>query len=64
MTLRQTHTYALLEISEAAYEEIAGKLREAGYGHAFGEDGEIDMHGIAVIKPARLAAATRQATDR
>lgn len=44
-----THTYALLEISQAAYDEIRQKLREAGYQHAFGDDGEIDMHGIAVI---------------
>ncbi len=46
-----THTYAILEISRAAYEEIAAKLEAAGYQHAFHEnDGEavIDMHGIAV----------------
>ena len=43
-----THTYALLELSAAAYEEIERKLREAGYDHAFDEDGVIDMHGIGV----------------
>lgn len=30
-----THTYALLEVSRAVYDEIAAKFREAGYGHAF-----------------------------
>lgn len=45
--LRQTHTYAVLEISRAAYDEIHQKLDAAGYQHTF--DGDvIDMHGIAV----------------
>lgn len=43
-----THTYALLEVSAVAYEEVATKLRAAGYDHAFNADGEIDMHGIAL----------------
>jgi hypothetical protein len=43
-----THTYAVLELSKAAHEEIATKLRAAGYDHSFMEDGVIDMHGIAV----------------
>lgn len=42
-----THTYAELEISKAAYDEIADKLRRAGYDHVF--NGEvIDMHGLAL----------------
>lgn len=45
--MRTTHTYAVLEITFEAWEEIADKLRAAGYDHAF--DGDvIDMHGIAV----------------
>lgn len=47
---RTVHTYALLELSPAAYEEIAKKLRDAGYDHAFNDEGEIDMHGIGVKK--------------
>jgi len=43
-----THTYALLELSPPTYGEIADKLRAAGYEHAFGERGEIDMHGIGI----------------
>lgn len=42
-----TYTYAILEISDAAYQEIKQKLTDAGYEHAFHED-VIDMHGIAV----------------
>lgn len=49
MTIRQTHTYAELEVSAAAYDEIAGKLRAAGYDHAF-HDGTIDMHGIGLTR--------------
>lgn len=47
---RTTYTYAVLEISQAAYDEIAQKLRAAQYDHAFHHDeGEvIDMHGIAL----------------
>jgi len=48
MGVRQTHTYALLELSKTAYDEIAAKLRAAGYDHAF-IDGAIDMHGLAVV---------------
>jgi hypothetical protein len=46
-----THTYAILEISKAAYDEIRAKLKAAGYGHVFDQDeGKevIDMHGIAL----------------
>jgi hypothetical protein len=46
-----TYTYVIMHLSPAAYEEIAEKMRTAGYGHVFHESrGEtvIDMHGIAV----------------
>lgn len=48
MPIRQTHTYAELQLSPAAYDEIATKLRTASYDHAFMDDGAIDMHGIGV----------------
>ena len=48
MSIRQTHTYVELEISRAAWDEIAGQLRAAGYGHAFVDEETIDMSGIAV----------------
>jgi hypothetical protein len=47
---RQTHTYVTLEISAAAYDEIAGKLRDVDYHHVFGDSGEIDMHGLALTR--------------
>jgi len=47
-----THTYALLGVSQGTYNEIRAKLTEAGYQHAFGDDGEIDMHGIALVVEA------------
>jgi len=49
--IRQTHTFALLELSPAAYGEIRYKLEQAGYQHAFIEDDGkpiIDMQGIGV----------------
>jgi hypothetical protein len=49
-----THTYAVLEISAAAFAEIKEKLERAGYEDQFHQDREhgivIDMHGIAVAK--------------
>lgn len=48
MGIRQTHTYAELGLTAPAYEEIKRKLKDAGYDHAFMEDGTIDMHGIGV----------------
>lgn len=61
-----THTYAILEISPASFEEIARKLKDAGYEHAFHFERRldatldkpnrllIDMHGIAVTGSAAL----------
>lgn len=43
-----TYTYVTLEVSKACYEEIAKKLREAGYDHVFFHNGNIDMGGIAI----------------
>jgi hypothetical protein len=39
--IRSTHTLAELELSPAAYEEIATKLLDAGWTHAFiaGDEG-------------------------
>ncbi len=48
---RSTHTYAVLEISTPAFEDIRLKLARAGYEHAFKQDEGrlvIDMQGIAV----------------
>ena len=47
-----SHTYAKLNISQAAFVEIAKLLREAGYDQSFHTDIEgntiIDMHGIGL----------------
>lgn len=45
--MKVTHTYAILELSPAAYSEIREKLAAAGYSDQF-QDDLIDMHGIAV----------------
>ena len=50
-----TRTYARLDVSEAAYNEIAGILTRAGYHHAFHQHGYgmvIDMHGLALSRAA------------
>lgn len=48
-----TYTYAILQVSKAAYDEIKAKLQAAGYDQAVHEDPDgreavIDMHGIAL----------------
>jgi hypothetical protein len=58
--MRTTYTYVTMELSQAAYDEIAKKMRAAEYVHAFGEDGEIDMHGIAVAPPTSMAVKPSQ----
>lgn len=47
--LRETHTFALLEVSSFTYDEIQGKLKEAAYDHAFIDD-KIEMSGIALVR--------------
>lgn len=44
-----TRTFATLEISSEAYDEIAAKLHAAGYDHSF-VDGYIDGHGIGLAR--------------
>lgn len=62
-----TYTLAGLELSRAAYDEIAQKLRVAGYDHAFLEDGMIDMTHIGVTPAPGPSddseAAARDAAD-
>lgn len=59
-----THTFATLEISAAAYDEIAAKLRAAGYVLV---NGVIDMHGIVLIQepsePLPLVELTQEQCD-
>jgi len=45
-----THSYVTLEVSAIAYEEIKKKLLAADYGHTINASGEIDMHGIALVR--------------
>ena len=47
MSVRATHTYAILELSAAAYSEIRAKLAAAGYSDQFHDD-VIDLQGLAV----------------
>lgn len=52
-------TTVTLELSEAAFAEIADKLLKAGHQNAFHTERLIDMHGIAVARE-RPAADPRQ----
>jgi hypothetical protein len=52
-----THTYTLMEVSRAAFDEIKAKMLKAGYEHAVHDDwATLDMHGIALA----LAASTSE----
>lgn len=51
MPIRQTHTFAVLHVSPATYNEVYQLLKAAGYDHVFIEQENrtvIDMHGIAL----------------
>jgi hypothetical protein len=62
-----SRTYAIMELSQDAYDEISEKLTEAGYDQAFHHDAShgtvIDMHGlaVAVAKPAAREDWTQRA---
>lgn len=64
---RSTYTFAILEVSPAAYEEIAGKLRAADYGHCFHKDSGrivIDMQGIALQSANAVSAQPVETAQR
>lgn len=44
-----THSYVTMQVSAQAYDEIKKILIDAGYDHAIGDHGELDMHGIAIV---------------
>ena len=44
-----THTFATLQVSADAYDEIARRLKGAQYHHAFVDD-VIDMHGLGLVR--------------
>ena len=56
MNLRQTHTYAVMEVPEDVYRDIRRRFVEAGYDHVFDGSGPeeiMDMHGVALrVLPA------------
>jgi hypothetical protein len=49
-----THTYATLEVSQAAWGEILARLTECGHSFRLNHRGEIDMQGVALVKPERV----------
>jgi hypothetical protein len=53
-----THTYATLEVSQAAWGEILARITEAGHSFRLNHRGEIDMQGIALVKPEKVTALT------
>lgn len=62
--MRHTHTVATLPVSRATWEEIAGKLRAAGYDHVFSREGAeslIDMTGIGLVVEEEPRAASSPA---
>jgi hypothetical protein len=50
--LMMTHTFATMEISDSAYNEIVKILRDVGYYDHVANyaDGALDMHGIGLVR--------------
>lgn len=53
-----SYTYALLQVSDATYDEIEKALKDAGYDEAFHIEADterkvIDMHGIALERKSK-----------
>jgi hypothetical protein len=49
--------YCEISLSRLAYDELAAKMRAAGYAHAIMPDGAIDLHGLGVAPPLEQRAA-------
>lgn len=53
--MTHTYTYVLMELSDAAYDEIRKKLEDAGYDEHLHDNPDdparprLNMHGIAVV---------------
>ncbi len=58
-----THTYALLTVSRACYDEIASLLHGAEYEQAFMDNGAIDMGGIALTAKASPSGSSPRCKD-
>lgn len=62
-----THTYALMMVTKATYDEVRGLLQRAGYGHAIHEPENehqgpaLDMHGLA-LTPSPAPETMTEAT--
>lgn len=63
MSIRSTHTYAIMELSPAAYAEIRSKLIEAGYSQSIMREGELDMDGLAVALETAAPETDPQAEE-
>ena len=50
-----TRTYATLEVSPAAWGEVLARITEAGHSFRLNHRGEIDMEGIALVKPKTVS---------
>lgn len=47
--MRSTYTYALMAVPKKLYAFVRAKMNDAGYQQAIGDEGEIDMRGIALV---------------
>ena len=47
-----TRSYVILPVTLETYAEIRTRMVDAGYGHAVGRGGEVDMEGIAIAPTA------------
>lgn len=67
MTGRMTHTYALLPVSEACFNEISEKLMAAGYEHCVIMAKEnaihLDLTGLALVSEGPSAETIRQGVE-
>ena len=46
--IRMTRTYVTLDVPPLFWKFVKEQLEKAGYHHAIGENGELDMHGLAL----------------
>jgi hypothetical protein len=59
-----TYTYAIMEVSQRAYDEVRSKLERWGYADQIDSAGNLDMHGIALTCAGRASSHPKIMLDK
>jgi len=61
--MRTTHTYVTMEVPKELHDLVRANMEAAGYQHAINDEGEIDMHGIALVAEVDSRTESQRAAE-